>query len=187
MRGEKGKNMMLKKTAACVTLAAFVASSGACMTWGTRRIRTTAPFPKQGAKIQSLVQKSGATVVFRSADPGRIAGDAIVGTAVGGAWESVEIAKPVSLVKKRSDGSVYEITGRDGRVYPVGLVRSEDADKIVFFVAAGRPTPVSVPLSEIASVRIRKFSFVKTGLALAGLFGLGFFAIWALNADDMMD
>lgn len=165
---------MFKKTAACFTLAAFIVSSSACMTWGTRRIRATAPYPKQGAKIQSLVQRSGATVVFLKADPGRVAGNAIVGTAVGGAWESVEIAKPVPLVKKRSDGSVFEITGRDGRVYPVGLVRSEDADKIVFFVDAERPTPVSVPLSEIASVKIRRFDFVKTGLALAGLFALGY-------------
>jgi hypothetical protein len=185
MKGEKGKDIMFKKTAACVTLAAFVASSSACMTWGTRRIQATAPYPKQGAKILSLVQKSGATVVFSTADLGRIAGNAIVGTAVGGAWESVEIAKPVSLVKKRSDGSVYEITGLDGQVYPVGLVRSEDAAKIVFFVIAGQPTPVSVPLSEIASVRIRKFSFVKTGLALAGLYGVGFFTLLALHGFEI--
>jgi hypothetical protein len=178
---------MFRKTAACVTLAAFVVSSSACMTWGTRKIQAAAPYPKQGAKIQSLVKKSGATVVFSAADPGRVAGNAIVGTAVGGAWESVEIAKPVSLVRKRSDGSVTEIVGLDGRIYPVGLVRSEDAARIVVFVVAGHPTRVSVPLSEIASVRTRKFSFVKTGLALAGLYAAGFFTLLALNADDMMD
>ncbi len=112
----------------------------------------------------SLVKKSGATVMFSAnADPGRIVGNAIVGTAVGGAWESVEIAKPVSLVKKRADGSVYEITGRDGRVYPVGLVRSEDADKMVIFVGATQPAPVSVPLSEIASVKIRRFGHREDG------------------------
>jgi hypothetical protein len=171
---------MFKKTAACVTLAAFVASSSACMTWGTRGIRATAPHPKQGTKIQSLVQKSGATVVFSTSNPGRIAGNAIVGIAVGGAWEIVEIAKPVTLVKKRSDGSVYEIIGRDGRVYPIGLVRSEDADKIVVFVATEQPATVSVPLSEIASVKIRKFSFVKTGLALGGLFVVGFIILYVV-------
>lgn len=151
------------------------------------RGQAAAPYPKQGIKIQSLVQKSGATVVFAAADPGRIAGNAIVGTAVGGAWESVEIVKPVLLVKKRSDGSVYEIVGLDGRVYPVGLVRSKDAAKIVIFVIAGHPTRVSVPLSEIASVRTRKFSLVKTGLALVSLYAVGFFTLLALNADDIMD
>ncbi len=178
-------NIGLKRTAACVTMAAFIASSSACMTWGTRGIKATAPHPKQGAKIQSLVKTSGATVVFSTSNPGRIAGNAIVGTAVGGAWESVEIAKPVSLVKKRSDGSVYEIVGRDGQVYS-GLVQSEDADKIVFFVNAGQPTPVSVPLSEVASVRIKKFSFTKTALALGGLFVAGSFILMMIFMDDMM-
>jgi hypothetical protein len=179
-------NIELKRTVACVTLAAFVASSSACMTWGTRGIKATAPHPKQGAKIQSLVQRSGATVVFLKADPGRIAGNAIVGTAVGGAWESVEIAKPVPLVKKRSDGSVYEITGRDGRVYPVGLVRSEDPDKMVIFIGVTKPTPVSVPLSEVASVEIRKVSIMKTALALGGLFVATMITLWMLMADNMM-
>jgi hypothetical protein len=174
---------MFRKAAACLCLVSFIASSSACMTWGTRSIRTTAPYPKQGAKIQSLVQKSGATVVFSAADPGRIVGNAIVGTAVGGAWESVEIAKPVPLVKKLSDGSVYEITGRDGRVYPVGLVVSEDPDKMVIFIGATQPAPVSVPLSEIASVKIRRFDIVKTALALGGLFCAGFFTLAALMLE----
>lgn len=184
MKGKRGKNGMFRKTAACLCLVSFVASSSACMTWGTRGIQTTAPYPKQGAKILSLVKKTGATVLFAANAPGRIVGNAIVGTSAGGAWESVEIAKPITLVKKRDDGSVYEITGRDGRVYPVGLVRSEDADKMVIFIGATRPAPVSVPLSEIASVKIRRFGIVKTALALGGLFCAGYAALAAIMLGD---
>jgi hypothetical protein len=179
-------DVMLRRTAASVTLAAFIASSSACMTWGTRRINTERPDPKPGKKVLSLLMRSGATVVFSTSDPGRVAGNAIVGTAVGGAWESVEIAKPVPLVKKRSDGSVYEITGHDGRVYPVGLVRSEDPDKMVIFVGVTKPASVSVPLSEVASVEIRKFSIMKTALALGGLFVATMVTLWLLFADNMM-
>jgi|PlaIllAssembly_1097288.scaffolds.fasta_scaffold57676_2 hypothetical protein len=184
MKGKREKDKMLKRTAACFTLATFIASSSACMTWGTRRIQTTAPNPKQGAKIQSLVKRSGATVVFSAADPGRVVGNAIVGTAVGGAWESVEIAKPVPLVKRRDDGSVYEITDRDGRVHPVGLVQSEDADKMVIFIGATQPAPVSVPLAEIASVKIRRFGIVKTALALGGLFCVGFVTLMVIMSRE---
>jgi len=175
---------MPKKTPACLALAAFLVSSSACMTWGTRRIQTTAPSPKQGAKILSLVKKTGATVMFAANAPGRIVGNAIVGTAAGGAWESVEIAKPIPLVKKRDDGSVYEITGHDGRVYPVGLVQSEDADKMVIFISATQPAPVSIPLSEIASVKIRRFGLVKSALALGGLYGVGFVALMLIMSGE---
>lgn len=175
---------MLKKTPACLALAAFLVSSSACMTWGTRRIQTTAPSPKQGAKILSLVKKTGATVMFAANAPGRIVGNAIVGTAAGGAWERAEIPKPVPLVRKSVDGSVYEITASDGRIYPVGKVLSEDADRIVILVSLSKPTPVSIPLSEVASLEVRKFSFLKTALAAAGVFGVGFVTFAAVMLSD---
>ena len=108
-----------------------------------------------------------------------------MGTAIAGAWESVEIPKPVPLVKKHDNGSVYEITTSEGRVYPVGKVLSEDDDKIVIFSGATKPAPVSIPLSEVASIKIRKFSFVKTGLAAAGVYAVGFtvMLLISLQAD----
>ena len=175
---------MPRKWTAFFVLIWFVVFSEGCMTWGTRRIGRTAPPPRQGARIVSLVKASGATVLFSDRAPGRIVGNAIVGTAVRGAWEQVEVRKPLSLVRKRSDGSVYEVVAGDGRTYPVGSVVSEDADKMAFFIVASRPAPVSVPLSEIASVKMRKLSLAKTVLALAGLFAAGYTAAAVIMLSD---
>lgn len=171
---------MPRKSIAVFVLVCFVVFSEGCMTWGMKKVGTTAPSPKQGVRIVSLVKTSGATVLFSRSSPGRIMGNAVVGTAIGGAWEKVEVQKPLSLVRKRSDGTVYEIVGRDGRIYPVGSVVSEDAGKIVFFIVAIQPTPVSVPLAEIAAVQLRRFSPIKTAFLLAGLLAAGFAAGLAL-------
>jgi len=165
---------MRRKAMVLAVLAVFIIFSDGCMTWGLRSIRAKARPPKQGARIIGLVKASGATVLFSASDPGRIVGNAVVGTARGGAWEQVEVRKPVSLVRKRSDGSVYEIVDRDGRAYAVGSVISENTDRIVFFIVGTRAVPVSVPLSEIASVKIKKFDLVRTTLALAGLTAAGY-------------
>lgn len=165
---------MRRKATVLAVLTVFIIFSDGCMTWGSRSVRATASPPKQGARIIGLVKTSGATVLFSASDPGRIVGNAVVGTARGGAWEQVEVRKPVSVVRKRSDGSVYEIVDRDGRTYPVGSVATEDADKMVIFIVGTRTAPVSVPLSEIASIKIRRFSLAKTALALAGLTVVGY-------------
>jgi hypothetical protein len=162
---------MFKKTAACLTLAAFLAASNACMMWGTRGIETAAKYPKQDRKIFSLVKKSGETVLFSASAPGRVRGDSIVGAAL--SWENVEIRKPVAVVKKRNDGSVYEIHTSDGRIIPVGKVLFDDADKIVIVAGDAKVTPVTVPLSEVASIKVRKFSYLKTGLVFAAICGVG--------------
>lgn len=165
---------MRRKATVLAVLTVFIIFSGGCMTWGPRSIRATARPPKQGARIIGLIKTSGATVLFSASDPGRIVGNAVVGTARGGAWEQVEIRKPVPLVRKDEAGRVYEIVDRDGRTYPVGSILSEDADRIVIFIVGARVVPVSVPLSEIASVRIKKFDLVRTTLALAGLTAAGY-------------
>jgi hypothetical protein len=171
MTGKKEKGRMFKKAAACITLAAFLVASNGCMTWGTRGLEAVPRYPEQDSKIWSLVKRTGETVVFPASAPGRVLGDAIVGTAL--SRENIELRKPVPIIKKRDDGSVYEITTSDGRTIPVEKVLSEDADKIVIF--GGTPTlaKVSIPLSEVVSIKVRKFNYLKVGLLFAGACAVG--------------
>ena len=55
---------------------------------------------------------------------------------------------------------------------------------MVIFIGATQQAPVSVPLSEIASVKIRRFGFMKTALALGGLFCVGYAALAAIMLGD---
>ena len=171
MTGEKEKTRMFKKTASCITLAAFLVASTGCMTWGTQGLEKVPRYPKQDSKIWSLVKKSGETVVFSASAPGRVLGNAVVGTAM--SRENIEVRKPVPIIKKRDDGSVSEITTGDGRIIPVEKVLSEDADKIVIFGGAPTLTAVTIPLSEVASIKVRKFNFLKVGLLFAGACTVG--------------
>jgi ribosomal protein L18E len=157
---------MLKRTAACITLAAFLVASNGCMMWGTRRLETVPDYPKLNSKIWSLVKKSGETVVFAASAPGRVLGDAIVGKAI--SRENIEIRKPVPVVAKRDDGSISKITTSDGRVIPVEKVLSEDADTFMIYGGATTLVEVTIPLSEVASVKFKKFNFLKAGLLFAG-------------------
>jgi hypothetical protein len=138
-----------------------------------RDLGTTARPPKPSAGIVRVDKKPEGAVLFAKASLGRIEGGAVVGVATGGGWERVEVPKPVQLARKSSDGRIYEITGSDGRVHPVWEVLSEDENRLVILRGIGEPTRVSIPLGEIASITVRKFSFIKTGLVFAAFAGVG--------------
>jgi len=86
---------MMKKVVACFSLAAFIVASNACMMWGTREFETPEDYPRQEAKVSSLVKTSGETFSFSRSYPAHVRGDAITGTAQAG--PGITKPTPVSI------------------------------------------------------------------------------------------
>lgn len=155
---------MTRKSTAVFTLAAFVLCSTSCMRWPTRAVRTVVDYPSPGARVMKVVAVSGTEYYFSKATPGRVVGNLIVGTAnVYG--ERVEIEGPFAEVRKRPDGTVYEVVDREGRTHSVMRVVSAGEDKMTVLMAVRKSEQVSIPLSEVRSVRFRKFDHVATFIA----------------------
>lgn len=90
--------------------------------WKTREINTTADYPADGRKVLSVVKSSGEAVWFSKSSPGRIAGNAVVGEGVEVAGKRTEIARPVQSIKKRADGTIFQVTDSSGRVHAIQKV-----------------------------------------------------------------
>jgi len=168
---------MTKKATAVFTLGAFVLCSTSCITWPTRDVVTTADYPSSKARILKVVTVSGTEYFSSKSAPGRLQGSGIVGTAIV-YGERVEIEGPFTEVKKRADGTIYEVVDREGRTYPVHQVVSAGEDKMTVLVAGRNSEWVSIPLSEVRLVRLKRFDAVMT---LVAVVGFGFLGIVGLN------
>jgi predicted DNA binding protein len=145
--------------------------------WTTKNV-TPYDHPGQRAKIISLVKKSGDLVVFSGADPGRVLGDVITGTAIVGVEE--RIPTPIPTIKKRADGSVYEIVDRDGRTLLVWKVLNEGETEWTILAAGNAAQRISVPLAEISQVKYKKTNVALTILAIAVPAALGLVVLGVL-------
>jgi hypothetical protein len=146
------------------------------MTLRTREIRTTADYPSSRVRILSAVTHLGTEYFFTKAVPGRLEGDRIVGpaTAYG---ERIEIEAPFTEVKKRDDGTVYEVVDREGRTHSVQRVVSASQDKMTVVVAGRKSERVSIPLSEIRSIQARRTDPIKTLIMVPVVGFLGLIAL----------
>jgi hypothetical protein len=176
---------MLKRTAAASTVLAFVVFSTSCTMWGTREIQTTADYPRQDKQVLSVVKTSGDVVEFSKADPGRVRGRFIVGTARVMAKAGVEIEGPFPLIKKDSDGKISEVTDAKGRTYLVRTVLKEEPNKLTVEVEYPAVQPVSIPLSEARLVRFKRANTILTLMAIAagGAVGLTALMLYALSRE----
>ena len=165
---------MFRKATSLFTLAAFVLISVSCTIVKTVDVRT-APPPGHRARIIRLVKTSGESVLFSGV--GRVDGSAIKGQAVVSVQE--RIPAPVSSVKERADGSVYEIVDRDGRVHPVSRVLSKGENEWTILVLGGTVQSVSIPLSEVVLIEYRKTDTALTILAITPVVALTLL-IWGL-------
>jgi hypothetical protein len=171
---------MTKKTTAILTLAAFVLCSTSCMSWRTREVRTTADYPLSRTRVLSVVMLSGTEYYFSKSTPGRVHGNLIVGTGrVFG--ERVEIEGPFAEVRKRPNGTVYEVVDREGRTHPVWRVVSAGEDKMTVLSAVRKSELVSIPLSEVRSVQLRKLDMFATLSVVPMAVFLGYIALWIEN------
>lgn len=167
---------MTRKTTTSLTLAAFAFSTTACMTVQTRHIRTAAEYPPPKARILVARTADGAEYTFPKSSPGRVLGMTIKGTAIV-SGEKVALEGPFGEVRKREDGSVYEVVDGAGRTWPVIRVLSSAGDSMAVQVAGTRTASVTVPLSEVRTVRIRKLAVAATALAAGGGALVGIFIL----------
>ena len=165
---------MFRKATSLFTLAAFVLISVSCTIVKTVDVRT-APPPGHRARIIRLVKTSGESVVFSGV--GRVDGSTIKGQAVVSVQE--RIPAPVSSVKERPGGSVYEIVDRDGRIHPVSGVLIKGENEWTILVPGGTVQSVSIPLSEVVLIEYRKTDAALTILAITPVVVLTLL-IWGL-------
>jgi hypothetical protein len=172
---------MSGKTAPTSALAVLVLLSASCTMWSTKEVRTITDWPKENQKVLSVVKASGEYVRFSKSDPGLMHGNAIYGMTSSTVSAPVEGEGPFPSVKKRSDGGVYEVTDRDGRVFPVREILKEEGNKLTIAVRRTERETVSVPMSEARLIQVKQTNVPLTLAAIAG--GLaGAWLIWGLIA-----
>ena len=160
---------MNKKIISIFTSLAFIIFSISCYTSRTKEIRTEADW--EGKKVKKVkilwVNKtSGEYIEFSKGNPGRIYEDKIVGTATIMS-KKVEIdLTNIKKIRKHSDGSIFKVIDKDGKKYPVVGKAREEEDKFIFFTTYETFKSVFIPLSEVKSLRIKKFDPILTLLEL---------------------
>lgn len=159
---------MFKRVAALFTMIAFVLFSASCSTWGMREVSTTAKRPAEGKKIRSVIMTSGELVEFSRSNPGRIQGSTIVGMATGLEGKPLSLKGPFSLIKKRPDGTIYQVVDKEGQVYSVQRVLKESPDQMTILTTASTVARVAIPLSEVRAIQVKKTNGALTALAVVG-------------------
>ena len=176
---------MSAKQTGLITVMALALLSAACMTWATKDVRTVADWPRQNQKILSVVTASGGLVQFAKSSPGRMQGNAIYGLAVQYAKDPIEIEGPFPSVRKRADGSVFEITDRTGKVYGVKEVLKAEGDRMIVVERSTGPGVVSVPIADARLVKVRKTNGPLTFLTIMGVLGGVYFGALAISLAGM--
>jgi len=164
-----------------IMIQALACLSTACMTWATKDVRTVADWPRQNQKVLSVVTASGGLVQFDKSSPGRMQGNAIYGLAVQYAKDPIEIEGPFPSVRKRADGSVFEVTDRTGKVYGVKEVLKTEGDRMIVLERSAGPVAVSVPIADARLIKVRKTNGPLTFLAIMGGLGAAW-TVWAAIA-----
>jgi len=171
---------MSRKIISLFTLLAFVIFTMSCITTKTKNVRVADDWQGKKRKILSLVKTSGEYIKFSKNNLGRIYGDKIAGTAVI-LSKKVEITQDnIKTVQRDIKGMISEITHKNGKIYHVVNVSTKDdltgkeEDRIIFFTTYETSESVTIPLSEVKSVKVKNFDFVAS-LCLVGAIGLAFF------------
>ena len=182
---------MSRKIISLFTLLAFIVFSLSCYTTKTKNVRTAADWKREKGKILSLVKTSGEYIEFSKNGLGRIYGDEIAGTAVVLSKEVEIIRDNIKEVKKDKKGMISEITNKDGKIYHVvaGTTREvsiqyyltgKKEERIIFFTTYETYESITIPLSEVKSVRVSKFDYVKALFVVGAVIGLGALALAAV-------
>ena len=166
---------MNRKIISLFTLLAFVIFSLSCYTTRLKEVRTVTDWQGKKAKIFSVNKTSGEYIEFSKDSPGRIYGDKITGTAIILGKEVKIDRANIKRIKRDRNRYISKIISKDGKVYHVitGTVIKEK-DKIIFTGGEGLYESVSIPLSEVKSVRVKRFDPFTTLLAGAGVCALVF-------------
>jgi len=171
---------MPRQTVAVFTAIVFVVFSTSCMTWRNKEIRTSADAPRPNVRILSVVKRSGEVIEFSRASPARIVGNQVVGTPAAFGERDVEIEGPFPLIKRLSDGTVTEVTDAKGRVWSVREVLKEEPNRMTLRIADPMSGAVSIPLSGIWQVKIKRANTPLTLLAFLGGTAAVLFVTWVI-------
>jgi len=176
---------MRAKQSGLITVMVLAFLSTACMTWATKDVRTVADWPRQNQKVLSVVTASGGLVRFTKSSPGRMQGNAIFGLAVLHTQQPIELEGPFPSVKKRSDGGVYEVTDRTGKVYVVKEVLKTEGDRMIVVERWTAPVVVSVPMADVRLVKLRRTNGPLTFVAILGGLGVAWTVGLAISLAGM--
>jgi hypothetical protein len=168
---------MSRKIISLFTLLAFIVFSLSCYSWKKKEIKTAADWQRKKGKILWVIKTSGEYIEFSKDNPGRIIGDKIVGKAIILSKKVVIDRANIKRIKRDRNRYISKIISKDGKVYHVitGTVIKEK-DKIIFTGGEGLYESVSIPLSEVKSVQVKRFDPFTTLFAGAGLYLLVFAA-----------
>jgi len=157
---------MNRKIISLFTLLAFIIFSLSCYTPRVKEVRTAADLEGKNVTILSVATTSGEHIEFLKDRPGRIHKDNIIGT-VRIVRKEVEIDRAnIKDIIRNKKGKILAITNKDGNTYYIisGTAREEE-DKIIF---SYEYESISIPLSEVKSVRVKRYDAFKTISAATG-------------------
>ena len=180
---------MSRKIISLFTLLVFIVFSLSCYSWKKKEIKTAVDWKGKKRKILSLVNTSGEYIEFAKDEPGQIYGDEIIGKAIILGKEMKIDRANIKRIKRDRNRYISKIISKDGKVYHVitGTVIKEK-DKIIFTGGEGLYESVSIPLSEVKSVRVKRFDPFTTLLAGAGVgalvFVIGIIGLAYLSTKD---
>ncbi len=156
---------MARKISAFFTLAAFALFSTSCMTWRATEVRTMPrPLPENTA-VASIVLNTGRVIEFSKSAPGRVRGFSVVGTGRDPVAKQVDIEGPFSFTRDET-GLITGVVDGKGQAYVVKKILSKDERTMT--LVAWASNQVSIPLAEIATVKVRKTNTLMTSLAVIG-------------------
>jgi hypothetical protein len=106
-----------------------------------------------------------AFALFSPSNPGRVQDFAVVGRGRDAVVTRIELTGPFPLIRKKDDGTIYEVVDAKGRVYSVrsGLGRGEDRMTIL----ASAWSQVSIPFADARQIEVRK----SNALLIAAIIG----------------
>ncbi|MBN2244527.1 MAG: hypothetical protein JW755_01645 [Candidatus Aminicenantes bacterium] len=164
---------MCKKIISVVILAAFLCFSFSCKVHRVdkMRVQTIPSAENENLEIVGVLLINGKTIVFRKDKPARISDGIITGIPIRPEEEFEQVTILKSDIKSTSlsqeSGDIIEILTSDGEKYfPVMGTVQEFPDKLEFKISSmQRWAPVSIPVSEVEQVLIRKVDSGKSFLA----------------------
>ena len=164
---------MNRKIISLFTLLAFVIFSFSCYTTRLKEVKTAADWKGKKGKIISFVKTSGEYIEFAKDEPGKIYGDKVTGTAITLGKEVKIDRANIERIKRGPKAKILEITTQDGKVYhAVTGTLIKEKDEIIFTSCEGLYKSVSIPLSEVKLIQVKRLSPFKTfllGFSIAGV------------------
>jgi len=164
---------MNKKLVSLFSMVTFIIFSLSCYTMKKEKIETVAVKKREKIAILGVVKKSGDIIEFAKKNPGRIYEDSIIGT-------TERLTKDVAIdranikgINRDEKGKILGLTTKDGEMFNVlnGSLR-EEIDKFVFIAIYVSHESISIPLSDVKTIKFEEFNYFATLIPVISVIGL---------------